>query len=69
MFSHVTVGTNNLDRASAFYDAVLSRIGLHRRVVQPDGGPAAACWVSERATLPRFYVYSPFDRRTANAGN
>ena len=28
MFSHVMLGTNNLDRAKAFYDAVLGALGV-----------------------------------------
>lgn len=69
MFSHITVGCTDLDRASAFYDAVLLPIGLKRRQVTPDGGPAAACWIDPARTLPRFYVYMPFDRAPASAGN
>ena len=30
MFSHVTIGTNDLDRAAPFYDAVLSPLGIER---------------------------------------
>ena len=30
MFSHVMVGTRDLDRASAFYDAVLAPLGIER---------------------------------------
>lgn len=69
MFSHITVGCTDLDRASAFYDAVLLPIGLRRRQVTPDGGPAAACWIHPTQTLPRFYVYMPFDRAPTSAGN
>jgi catechol 2,3-dioxygenase-like lactoylglutathione lyase family enzyme len=69
MFSHITVGTADLERASAFYDAVLIPLGLRRRVVTPDGGPAAACWITPDQTLPRFYVYMPFDRKPATVGN
>jgi catechol 2,3-dioxygenase-like lactoylglutathione lyase family enzyme len=69
MFSHVTVGTQDLSRASAFYDAVLFAIGMQRREVSPDGGPAAACWVLPESKLPRFYVYMPFDRKPATVGN
>jgi catechol 2,3-dioxygenase-like lactoylglutathione lyase family enzyme len=69
MFSHVTVGTNDLDRAAAFYDAILLPLGLRRRVVTPDSGPPGACWVTASSALPRFYVYSPFDGAPANAGN
>lgn len=69
MFSHVTIGTNDLDKACTFYDAVLLPLGLHRRVVTPDGGPPAACWVSPDSLLPRFYAYAPYDGRVANPGN
>lgn len=69
MFSHVTVGTNDLAVSSAFYDALLAPLGLMRRQVSPDGGPPSACWVSPGSTLPRFYVYVPFDRAIASAGN
>ena len=69
MFSHVTVGTNDLDTASAFYDAILAPLGLRRRAVTADGGPPAACWIAEGSTLPRFYVYVPWDGERANAGN
>lgn len=69
MFSHVTVGTRNLRRAAEFYDAILLPLGLQRRQVTPDGGPEAACWVSPSQSLPRFYVYMPFNREPATAGN
>lgn len=69
MFSHILVGSNDLDAASRFYDAVLIPLGLIRRQVTPDGGPAAACWVDAHNPLPRFYVYSPFNEQAASAGN
>jgi catechol 2,3-dioxygenase-like lactoylglutathione lyase family enzyme len=69
MFSHVTVGSRNLDVSMVFYDAVLVPLGVKRRVVVPDGGPAAACWVDAVRDLPRFYVYSPYDGAPATAGN
>jgi len=69
MFSHVTVGTSDLAAASDFYNALLAPLGLEQRVVAPDGGPTAACWVTPHASLPRFYVYQPFDMGPASAGN
>lgn len=69
MFSHITVGCSNLEESTAFYDAVLGPLGLARRPVAPDGGPPAACWAHPARPLPRFYVYLPFDRRPASAGN
>lgn len=69
MFSHVTVGTHDLEKAAAFYDAVLAPLGLRRRAVTPDGGPPALCWVRGDTSLPRFYVYIPHDGRAATIGN
>ena len=69
MFSHVTVGCDDLDAAARFYDAVLLPLGLQRRHVTPDGGPQALCWHFPGQPLPRFYVYRPFDGRSASAGN
>ncbi|MEP3299249.1 MAG: VOC family protein [Pseudoruegeria sp.] len=69
MFSHVTVGTNNIERATTFYDAVLIPLGLRQRVVEADGGPAARCWIMPSHPLPRFYVYEPFDEAAASVGN
>ncbi|MFZ6876303.1 VOC family protein [Undibacterium sp. Di27W] len=69
MFSHVTVGCNDIALAAAFYDALLTPLGLIRRRMSVDGGPPGACWVSPGQTLPRFYLYSPYNRLPANAGN
>ena len=68
MFSHVTVGSNDLDRAAVFYDAVLLPLGLRRRIVEPDGGPPALCWVGAKP-YPRFYVYALFNGQVATSGN
>jgi catechol 2,3-dioxygenase-like lactoylglutathione lyase family enzyme len=69
MFSHVTVGSNDIGNAAAFYDVVLAPLGLQRRPVTPDGGPSSACWIWPGHALPRFYVYVPFNRAPANRGN
>lgn len=69
MFSHITVGTNEIERAARFYDSLLSPLGLTQRATEPDGGPEARCWVMENCPLPRFYVYEPFDKGAATAGN
>lgn len=69
MFSHVTVGCDDLEAAARFYDAVLTCLGLTRRPVEPDGGPPALCWTSRHEALPRFYVYRPFNGGMATAGN
>ena len=69
MFSHVTVGVSDLDRAGLFYDALLIPLGLVRRPVTPDGGPPSLCWHEPRASLPRFYAYLPFDGQPCSQGN
>lgn len=69
MFSHVTVGCDDLETAGRFYDAVLTPLGLVRRAVEPDGGPPALCWTVPAGALPRFYVYQPFNGCAASAGN
>lgn len=69
MFSHVTLGSSDLRRGGAFYDALLAPLGLVRRAVVPDGGPEALCWTEPSQALPRFYLYLPFNRGPASAGN
>src|SRR5204863_9049793 len=39
IFTHVTVGTNDLNKARAFYDSVLAPLGLKRLKDFGDGGP------------------------------
>ena len=69
MFSHVTVGTNKMDKAEKFYNALLNLLGLEQRKVVPNGGPVSCCWINEGYEIPRFYVYSPFNEKAAEAGN
>ncbi|MEP1214807.1 MAG: VOC family protein [Marinobacter sp.] len=69
MYSHVTFGCSDLEKAGDFYDSVLVELGFERRPVTPDGGPASACWVPAGKSLPRFYVYRPFDGKPATPGN
>ena len=38
MIGYVTLGTDNLDRARAFYDALLATIGATRLMQLPDDG-------------------------------
>lgn len=36
MFSHILVGTNNIDQAKTFYDEVLGVLGVGQGIVQPN---------------------------------
>ena len=63
MFTHVTVGTNDLNRARQFYDAVLASLG-YKRV--KDLGDRGSCW---GATSEEFIVLTPADGKAATAAN
>lgn len=69
MYSHLTIGSNDLKRAGIFYDALLIPLGLRQRAVEPDGGPLSLCWIIPGNLLPRFYVYEPYDGQPATSAN
>ena len=62
IMSHVSVGTDDLDRAGAFYDAVLATIGA-RRIMEHE---AAIAW---GRAFPEFWVNLPLDGQKATAAN
>ena len=67
MYSHVTLGTNDIARAVAFYDAVLGGLGLRRQESDLDKGYAGYAAAPE--TTPQFWVLRPIDGRDATIGN
>lgn len=69
MFSHIILGARDLDRQAAFYDAVLPHLGLVRREVEDDGGPAGALWTAPGHDWPQFWIQLPFDNQPATPGN
>ena len=69
MFSHITVGCQDLDRAGVFYDALLFPLGLKRVATEDDGGPPALCWAESPCSLPGFYAQTPLNHQPASAGN
>ena len=62
IISHVSVGTNNFDKAVAFYDAVLMPLGC-RRIVDVPGA------VAYGKRFPEFWVQTPIDEKSAAVGN
>ena len=62
MFSHIMIGTNDLDRAKAFYDAVLGTLG-----VKP--GAVDRHRVFWRTPSGVFSVSLPIDGQPATIGN
>ena len=64
MIGYVTLGTNDLARASAFYDALLAEIGAKRL----DTSEGFAYW-GKRRGLGMLGVYTPRDGKPATVGN
>jgi catechol 2,3-dioxygenase-like lactoylglutathione lyase family enzyme len=62
-FTHVTVGTNDLNRARAFYDEVLGKLGLSRVADLSENG---SIW---GAGAPSFIVLKPANGQPATVGN
>jgi catechol 2,3-dioxygenase-like lactoylglutathione lyase family enzyme len=63
IFTHVAVGTNDLAKARAFYDAALAPLGLKRLTDLGDNG---SIW-GEAA--PEFFVLKPANGLPATWGN
>ena len=63
MFSHVTIGTNDIGPAKAFYDAVMGAIGQERFY----SGDGFAAYGSENDN--QTWVMAPFDGKPASVGN
>lgn len=64
MFTHVTVGTNDLAKARAFYDSVLAPLGYKRMKDFGDGG---SIWGEKADEF--FGVLIPADGRAATYAN
>lgn len=64
MIGYTTLGTNDLDRATAFYDDLLALLGARRAMSFPRGH----LW-SAAAGQPMFGILTPFDGQPASAGN
>jgi predicted lactoylglutathione lyase len=64
MIGYVTFGTNDLDRARAFYDTLFGEIG-GKRTMQSD----RYCAWSVGKGVPALMVASPFDGKPATVGN
>ena len=63
IYTHITVGTNDLDKARSFYDNVLGEIGLKRVT---DLGNNGSIWGKD---APSFFVLKPANGQAATVGN
>lgn len=64
MIGYTSLGTNDLSRSGAFYDALLAEFGAQRVFEQPD----FIVW-SAGENSPAFSVHVPFDGNAATVGN
>ena len=62
IISHISVGTNNFDRAVSFYDKVLSTLGCKQIMKHPGA-------VAYGKEFPEFWVQVPYNGEPATVGN
>ncbi len=62
IMSHVSIGTNQTEKALAFYDKVLATIGARRMLEFPEA-------VAYGREFPEFWVHPPHDGGKASVGN
>ena len=66
MIGFVMVGTNNLDKATKFYDTLLDTIELERVVTNEKYAGYAS---KEKPNEVEFYVTNPVNKQKASFGN
>jgi catechol 2,3-dioxygenase-like lactoylglutathione lyase family enzyme len=73
MFTYICLGTNDLARATRFYDAVLGTLGLSRCDVSGESGwedwAGWGTYEQAGAVQMALWVCRPFNGRPAAAGN
>ena len=62
ILSHVSIGTNDFDRAVAFYESALATLGCRRVSAHPGA-------VAFGKAFPEFWVQTPIDGAPAAVGN
>jgi len=62
IISHLSLGTNNFQRAVAFYDRVLPTLGCQKMMEHPGA-------VAYGKLYPEFWVQEPIDGQPASVGN
>ena len=63
MYSHMTLGTDDLDRARRLYDPVMAALGLSAPFAM------AGAMVFGETAGPKLFIVSPFDGGKASCGN
>ena len=68
MIGYVTLGTDDLDRSRAFYDALLGTIGAKRLMQFADEDGGFTMW-GVSMDRPAIVVTKPYDKQPASCGN
>lgn len=68
MIGYVTLGTDDLDRARAYYDALLGTIGAKRLMQFPDEDGGFTMWGTSMAA-PAIVITRPYDKQSPECGN
>ncbi len=68
VISHVTIGSNDLERSRGFYEEMLAALGLERLLAEETPGEDFA-FGQAGTQLPILYLQKPFDGRPATWGN
>jgi catechol 2,3-dioxygenase-like lactoylglutathione lyase family enzyme len=64
MLTYGTVGSNDLEKAKAFYDELMGSAGVGKVFDHPSGGR-----IYGKDGSPMFGVLGPFDKKAATVGN
>ena len=67
MFSHIFVGASDFDRALAFYNPLMSALGIESRFCERSRPWAG--WQSAPGPRPLFIVGKPYDEQDPQPGN
>lgn len=65
MIGYITLGSNDMEKAKGFYDAVLAELGAKRGMAIED---RMQFWAND-AGMPMFGVCKPYDEKPATVGN
>ena len=68
MIGYVTIGTDDLDRARAYYDALLGTIGA-RRLMQFGDEEGGFTMYGTSMAQPAIVITKPYNKESADCGN
>lgn len=69
MYAHIQLGVRDIETMTAFYDAVLSELGLSRVTELGHIGPAGVIWRRPDKRWPQFVLNEPVDGNPSTRAN